>query len=147
MEQIKKKTLCIYKWGFISDNGSCDILISQGFFLWIAKITHSCRIQLLTSVSALYWDRGSFLSHQSLGAAEDVDGNLYLPCEDHLAGPLLWGDKWASLLGSVGESLPSFLSLSARLLLKTSAKRCRELSAGGGAGGGGSSAKMGDDTD
>lgn len=52
-----------------------------------------------------------------------------------------------SLLGSVGESLPSFLSLSARLLLKTSAKRWRELSAGGGAGAGGSSAKIGDDTD
>lgn len=86
-------------------------------------------------------------SHRSSEAAQDGDGKVYLPCEDHLAGPLLWGDKCASLLGSVGESLPSFLSLSARVQAKTSAKRCRELSAGGGAGGGGSSAKTGDDTD
>lgn len=37
-------------------------------------------------------------SHRLLGAAEDEKGKLYLPCEDHLAGPLLWGDKCVSLL-------------------------------------------------
>lgn len=142
MEQIKKKALCICKWGFISDNGSCGILISGDFFNE-QDYTYLQNPAVNISKCTLLRQR-ALVSHRSLG--EDEEGNLYLPCEDHLAGPLLWGDKCESLLGSVGESLPSFLSLSARLLVKTSAKRCRELSAGGGAGGGGSSAKIGDHT-
>lgn len=86
-------------------------------------------------------------SYRLVWAAEDENWKVCLPCEDHLAGSLLWGDECASLLWSVGESHPSLLSISARLHLKTSAKRCRELSAGGGAGGGGSSAKVSDRAD
>lgn len=62
------------------------------------------------------------------------------PCDGHFVGPLLCGEKCSPLLGSVGESLASFLSLSVRLRLKTSANSCRESSVVGGAGGGGSSA-------
>ena len=61
------------------------------------------------------------------------------PCEDHFAGPLLLGEKCSAFFWSVGESLPSFLSLSDGPRLKTSARSCRESSVEGGAGGGGSS--------
>lgn len=112
--------------------GSWCFLSSEGF-AWSIYVGSSCwrkmsagiETVLLSSVVDGY--RGEWhISHS--------------PCDGHFVGPLLCGEKCSPLLGSVGESLASFLSLSVRLRLKTSANSCRESSVVGGAGGGGSSA-------
>ncbi len=129
------------------------LLLKAELLLWDNKCAHTGGSWLFLSSKGFVWSITIILScgskwyallRQKLFYCWQIENDeshiMYVPCDDHFVGPLLWGEKCSPLFWRVGESLPSFLSLSVRLRLKTSAKSCRESSVGGGAGGGGSSA-------